>query len=33
MLPPYYELRGWDAQGNLTAEKAAELDLEVVAPA
>ena len=33
MLPPYYELRGWDAQGNLTPDKAAELDLEVVAPA
>jgi aldehyde:ferredoxin oxidoreductase len=27
MLPPYYELRGWDAQGNLTPEKAADLDL------
>ncbi len=30
MLPPYYELRGWDAQGNLTAEKAAELGLEAL---
>jgi aldehyde:ferredoxin oxidoreductase len=27
MLPPYYELRGWDAEGNLTPEKAAELGL------
>jgi len=27
MLPPYYELRGWDAEGNLTPDKAAELGL------
>jgi aldehyde:ferredoxin oxidoreductase len=27
MLPPYYALRGWDAQGNVTAAKAAELGL------
>ncbi len=27
MLPPYYELRGWDAEGNLTPEKAAALGL------
>ncbi len=27
MLPPYYALRGWDAQGNVTAVKAAELGL------
>jgi aldehyde:ferredoxin oxidoreductase len=33
MLPPYYELRGWDAQGNLTAAKAAELSLEAAPPA
>jgi aldehyde:ferredoxin oxidoreductase len=27
MLPPYYALRGWDTQGNVTAAKAAELGL------
>ena len=27
MLPPYYELRGWDAEGNLKPDKAAELGL------
>ena len=31
MLPPYYELRGWDAQGNLTPEKAAEFGLQPIA--
>lgn len=30
MLPPYYKLRGWDEEGNLSPEKAAELDLEVL---
>ncbi len=27
MLPEYYQLRGWDKAGNITAEKRAELDL------
>ncbi len=33
MLPPYYELRGWDEHGNLKPEKAAELGLAVPGPA
>jgi aldehyde:ferredoxin oxidoreductase len=31
MLPVYYKLRGWDANGNITAEKAKELGVDVVA--
>ncbi len=29
MLPAYYAYRGWDQQGNITSEKAAELGLEL----
>jgi aldehyde:ferredoxin oxidoreductase len=33
MLLPYYGLRGWDEQGNISAQKAAELDLTESLPA
>jgi aldehyde:ferredoxin oxidoreductase len=33
MLPPYYALRGWDEQGNISAQKAADLDLTESLPA
>ena len=32
MLPPYYKLRGWDEQGNITPEKTAELGLAASPP-